>query len=258
MIGKMRFEIYSIDNMSVNGRRNTIDLFYFSIVFLYRRDCEAIERKKKNFLERLVASPSYTPSYTLRYLVPHSVPLLSIRLSSLAFKKRKEKKRKKRKKEKEKWFNSRQSSLLYYCGPRSLDPASRTSFLTLPRVSKEPSPSNARNKRTSRPRSAPLSPLLPRAATLQVFYVTFKYRTRYFLLAQSNRRIHIFHSRLFFFFSFAQTPFFVTANEEKEVGVYSRRVDIPRKKASLVKLARKANIISNDTVSHVLRNRLGN
>lgn len=32
MIGKMRFEIYSIDNMSVNGKRNTIDFFYFSIV----------------------------------------------------------------------------------------------------------------------------------------------------------------------------------------------------------------------------------
>lgn len=255
MIGKMRFEIYSIDNMSVNGRRNTIDLFYFSIVSLSPR--LRSYRKKKEKFSRTVGCVALLYA-ALRYLVPHSVPLLSIRLSSLAFKKRKEKKRKKRKKEKEKWFNSRQSSLLYYCGPRSLDPASRTSFLTLPRVSKEPSPSNARNKRTSRPRSAPLSPLLPRAATLQVFYVTFKYRTRYFLLAQSNRRIHIFHSRLFFFFSFAQTPFFVTANEEKEVGVYSRCVDIPRKKASLVKLARKANIISNDTVSRVLRNRLGN
>lgn len=181
-------------------------------------------RKKKEKFSRTVGCVALLYA-ALRYLVPHSVPLLSIRLSSLAFKKRKEKKRKKRKKEKEKWFNSRQSSLLYYCGPRSLDPASRTSFLTLPRVSKEPSPSNARNKRTSRPRSAPLSPLLPRAATLQVFYVTFKYRTRYFLLAQSNRRIHIFHSRLFFFFPLRKHRFSLPQTRRKKL-VYIRDASI--------------------------------
>lgn len=98
MIGKMRFEIYSIDNMSVNGRRNTIDFFYFSIVFLYRRDCEAIERKKKNFLERLVASPSYTQRYGTSY----HIRCLFFRFDCRPWLSRKERKRKEKKERKKK------------------------------------------------------------------------------------------------------------------------------------------------------------
>lgn len=64
---------------------------------LYHRDCKAIERKKKNFLERLVASPSYTQRYGTTF---GASSFDSIVVPGFQEKKGKEKKKKKERKRK--------------------------------------------------------------------------------------------------------------------------------------------------------------